>query len=518
MNDIFTNNIQYQFINYFKTGNLIIDTMVITILISFIGFLSKQFDKIIYSDILSFFSAEHIKNWFYKTNTVEYEGKITVITNTYDTIFSVIPTFSNRFKALWDLIIKRSEVNKEIYKIREYNFTSLRGQKNEPVYIVNQQTRFLLDKELGIYAYTNNFFEDNSDSNESKAPKSKVEIIKIYLYSNKSSITQIKNFVEEITNNYLKTIEIHRENKLFVYTLIKSIIDEDYEYDAWNETQFESSRSFNNLFFEQKEHSLQKINFFLNNRDWYFKKGIPYSLGIGLYGKPGTGKTSFIKALANYTKRHIIVISLKLIKTKTELEECFFENIYNDDNEKSPIDFSKKIIVFEDIDCIGDIVLNRDKKHKKEKFLSDEESDDEYDKSNNATKLVEALVTANLSDTEKGSLIKTSSVTLDDILNLWDGIRETPGRIMIITSNHYDKLDPALVRPGRIDLTLEMTNVTHNIIREVYEKWFGSQIDEHILSQIEDNFYSPAELINIYVSSNNDPAKFLDRLLLNTHV
>jgi chaperone BCS1 len=89
---------------------------------------------------------------------------------------------------------------------------------------------------------------------------------------------------------------------------------------------------------------------------------------------------------------------------------------------------------------------------------------------------------------------------------------------MIITSNHYDKLDPALVRPGRIDLTLEMTNVTHNIIREVYEKWFGSKIDENILTQIEDNFYSPAELINIYVSSNNDPTKFLDRLLLNTHV
>ena len=44
-------------------------------------------------------------------------------------------------------------------------------------------------------------------------------------------------------------------------------------------------------------------------------------------------------------------------------------------------------------------------------------------------------------------------------LNLWDGIRETPGRIIVITSNHYDQLDPALIRPGRIDMTYEFKKV-----------------------------------------------------------
>ncbi len=524
MNDIFTNNIQYQFINYFKTGNLIIDSMMITILISFIGFLTRQIDKIFISDIISFFSVELIKSWFYKTNIVEYQGKIATITNTVNSDLSVIPKFSNRFKALWDFIVKHSDSNKDIYKLCEYTFSNYSRNIEEPIYIVNQTTKFLLDEKLGIYAYTDNYSEDNDDSsNDSKykGSKSKIEIIKICLYSTKSSIIEIKNFVEEITNKYLKTIETYRENKLYVYTLIKPKTDDNYLDDCWNETLFESSRSFDNLFFEQREQTLHKINFFLNNRDWYFEKGIPYSLGIGLYGNPGTGKTSFIKALANYTKRHIITISLKLVRTKEELEDVFFESIYNDNNRKMKIDFSKKIIVFEDIDCIGDIVLNRDKKFNKsvkDDYNSNSDTDSDFDNKNKTSQLVKALVTANLSETEKSCLIKTPTLTLDDILNLWDGIRETPGRIMIVTSNHYNKLDPALVRPGRIDLTLEMSNVTHNIIKEVYQKWFNSPIDEIILSKIEDKFYSPAELINIYVSCNNDPTKFLDRLLLNMHI
>jgi chaperone BCS1 len=84
-----------------------------------------------------------------------------------------------------------------------------------------------------------------------------------------------------------------------------------------------------------------------------------------MYGPPGTGKTSLIKAIANYTNRHIIVISLKLIKSKKQLDGIFFEERYNLDNKKSSIGFDKKIIVFEDIDCVGDIVMDREKKKSK---------------------------------------------------------------------------------------------------------------------------------------------------------
>jgi SpoVK/Ycf46/Vps4 family AAA+-type ATPase len=106
-------------------------------------------------------------------------------------------------------------------------------------------------------------------------------------------------------------------------------------------------------------------------------------------------------------------------------------------------------------------------------------------------------------------------ITLDDILNIWDGIQETPGRIMIISSNHYDKLDPALVRPGRIDITLEMKNASHDIIAQMFQKYYNKPINKTLLKTINNDFYSPAEIINFYLLHKNDSKKFMERLLAN---
>jgi ATP-dependent 26S proteasome regulatory subunit len=104
---------------------------------------------------------------------------------------------------------------------------------------------------------------------------------------------------------------------------------------------------------------------------------------------------------------------------------------------------------------------------------------------------------------------------LDDILNLWDGLKETPGRILGISSNHYDMLDPALIRPGRIDITLKLDNVSHNIIREMHKRYYNVVIDERKLKKIKDKFYSPAEIINCYVMNKDSPRDFIERLMQN---
>ena len=109
-------------------------------------------------------------------------------------------------------------------------------------------------------------------------------------------------------------------------------------------------------------------------------------------------------------------------------------------------------------------------------------------------------------------------ITLDDILNLWDGIRETPGRIMIISSNHYYELDPALIRPGRIDITLELSYASRQIINNMYSHLFNEDIDADKLTNINDMYYSPAEIINIYMNTNNNKDVFIDRLMQNKHV
>ena len=175
---------------------------------------------------------------------------------------------------------------------------------------------------------------------------------------------------------------------------------------------------------------LTKLDFFLQNKDWYYKKGIPYTLGIGLSGEPGTGKTSIIKAIAKYTNRHIVNLSMKLFKNRKQLYRFYFESTYNGKNVTDSIDFDKKIIVIEDIDCLGDIVKKRSLK-----------SPLMVQKDTQLSALIHSVIETKADNDEdlqkiQKTMTNQDPITLDDILNMWDGIYENPGRILIVTSNH----------------------------------------------------------------------------------
>merc|ERR1719334_793909 len=142
---------------------------------------------------------------------------------------------------------------------------------------------------------------------------------------------------------------------------------------------------------------------FLGSQNWYKERGIPYRRGYLLHGPPGCGKTSFITALAGELEYSICVLNL----SDRSMSDDRLQHRLADAPENS-------IILLEDIDAA---------------FVSREESS-----------INEAAY--------KG----LNRLTFSGLLNAIDGVTSTEGRIVFMTTNYVDRLDPALIRPGRVDL------------------------------------------------------------------
>ena len=253
--------------------------------------------------------------------------------------------------------------------------------------------------------------------------------------------------------------------------------------------------------FEQNngKFNTNRFTHFLNNKDWYLEHGIPYNLGILLYGEPGCGKSRFIKQLLNYTKRHGIDIKLHNKFSFDSLKEIIFNEEI--DNEYI-IPQDKRIIIFEDIDAVGDIIKPREdnKKDILEEIKKTKEKGDE--------KELDQLKQVILLD----SIEKDTKNNLSYFLNILDGINECTGRIIIFTTNHIENIDPALIRPGRIDIKIHCTKCTVYDIHQLIKTFWKEEV--HFIDDSFDKKYTSAEVINIFRTLNNfeDVAKHFTKM------
>ncbi|THH27255.1 hypothetical protein EUX98_g6942 [Antrodiella citrinella] len=167
------------------------------------------------------------------------------------------------------------------------------------------------------------------------------------------------------------------------------------------------------------------VSAFLQRRQWYADRGIPYRRGYLLHGPPGSGKSSFIQALAGSLSYDICVLNL----SERGLADDKLIHLLSNIPERS-------FVLIEDIDAAFNKRVQT--------------SEDGYQ----------------------------SSVTFSGFLNALDGVASGEERIIFMTTNHPERLDPALIRPGRVDLSLLIGDASSSQAKRLFIQFYGRGEEE----------------------------------------
>ncbi|KAH9148553.1 hypothetical protein AeRB84_008128, partial [Aphanomyces euteiches] len=258
-------------------------------------------------------------------------------------------------------------------------------------------------------------------------------------------------------------------------------------------------KTFESLFFDDKPTLLHLLDNFVEKKGKFAIQGFPYKMGLLLHGPPGTGKTSLIKAIAQHTKRHIVNISLSKIKTNQELMDMMFDLTFGLAGEDLPIKlgFEHLIFVMEDVDCASNVVLAR---------TPSTDKPEQDDAMLDLVSIMEGMSSDASSSSLLGPKVSASSfgnkdkLNLAGLLNVLDGVVDSPGRILIMTTNHPEMLDPALIRPGRVNKKVKLGHMSSRQTQLMVQHYFACTLDAKHKKAIDDIFantphaFSPAQV------------------------
>ncbi|KAI5057818.1 hypothetical protein GOP47_0027833 [Adiantum capillus-veneris] len=252
----------------------------------------------------------------------------------------------------------------------------------------------------------------------------------------------------------------------------------------WEQVDFKHPSTFDSVALspELKEHIKADLQAFAHGEAFYHRVGRAWKRGYLLYGPPGTGKSSLIAAIANFLNYDIYDLELTGVTDNSELKSLLIRTS------------RKSIIVIEDIDCSLDL---SDRIKKVEPTNSSKEG------ANSEASIVEQ---------------KNSKVTLSGLLNFTDGLWSCCGeeRIFIFTTNHKERLDPALLRSGRMDLHIFLSYCTFSAFKVLAANYLG--VHEHDLypnveKAMQDSRVTPAEVVELLLSNKESVQVALERVM-----
>lgn len=227
-----------------------------------------------------------------------------------------------------------------------------------------------------------------------------------------------------------------------------------------------------------------------------------------------THNTSVIKGIAKDLNRHIFNLKFTKNTTQTQLWNLFYnDSIYCiNDNSSAPnrnyIPTDQRVYVLEDVDCLTSVLLDRRIKEQEEKkqIAIASKSKNAMSVNHEAKKKMEEM--QNEGDNAK--------LNLSFLLGLIDGLLETPGRILIISSNYPERLDKAILRPGRIDINMRLGECDVNTIKEMFTNFYDERTKEDFSSfdfSMANELFTPAYIQKILSDFFDDPKEGYKQLL-----
>jgi mitochondrial chaperone BCS1 len=272
-----------------------------------------------------------------------------------------------------------------------------------------------------------------------------------------------------------------------------------YRGNPWGVITTRHSRPMETVVLDegQKQGIIDDLNEFLspNTPRWYATRGIPYRRGYLFHGPPGTGKSSLSFALAGLFGLEIYVLSL----LEPTLTEGDLNHLFN----MLP---KRCVVLLEDIDTAG--LKREEKADDNEKLGSDSQDGKELTAADIAKELKKAnrrgpRNTIN-DDTKQG-------ISLSGLLNAIDGVASHEGRVLVMTTNHPENLDAALIRPGRVDLQIKFPLASRHQIEEIFFRMYWSEQDQgaedstvpHANGTASGHVEKTAGLIKLFATAQN---------------